>query len=101
MGCDNCEALERKISELERDNAALRHQLHKYADELEKRQNTNWLVNELMRRCPHNRMGLYELVVYQEPKRVTDWLCITNNEPLQRVRLNEIKVCFYLQNFEK
>lgn len=101
MNCNTCEELKRKISELQRDNAELRHQLHKYAEELQKHQNTYWLVEELIRRCPHNRMNLAELVVYREPQSVPDWQSITNGKPLQRIRLEEIKVCFHFKNFEK
>lgn len=101
MSCNDCEVLERKIAELKRDNAALRHQLHKYADELEKRQNTIWLVEELLRRCPHRTMNLAELVAYRPPEIVPDWQEITKDEPLRRIRLEEIKVCFYFNRFNK
>ena len=37
MSCD-CERLKQTIKELQKDNAALRHRLHKYAEELEMRQ---------------------------------------------------------------
>ncbi|MBQ7396073.1 MAG: hypothetical protein IJW08_06010 [Lentisphaeria bacterium] len=102
MSCD-CEKLKEKIKDLERDNAILRHQLHKYADELEMRQNTAWMVEELIRRCPRRESNLAELVAYTKPETVVDWeeIEITDNRPLQRIQLEEIRVCFYFNRFSK
>ena len=103
MSCDNCERLEKKIKELKRDNAALRHQLHRYANELEMRQNTAWMVEELIRRCPRREMNLAELVAYKKPEMFPDWeeIEIRDNEPLQRIQLEEIRVCFHFNRFRK
>lgn len=103
MSCD-CKILEKKIKELQRDNAALRHQLHKYAEELAMRQNTAWMVEELIRRCPRRESNLAELVAYTKPEMVPDcWeeIKIGDNEPLQRIQLEEIRVCFYFNRFRK
>ena len=102
MSCD-CERFKKHIAELQRDNAALRHQLHKYAEELEMRQNTIWMVEELIRRCPHRESNLAELVAYMKPEMVPDWeeIEITNNYPLQRIQLEEIRVCFHFNRFRK
>lgn len=102
MGC-NCKILEEKIKELQRDNAVLRHQLHKYAEELEIRQNTIWMVKELIRRCPRREMNLAELVAYTKPEMIPDWqeIVIRDNEPLQRIQLEEIRVCFHFNRFRK
>lgn len=101
MSCDACELLKNKISVIQRENAALRHQLHRYAEELEKRQNTSWLVEELIRRCPRKEVNLAELVVYRPPEAVPDWQEITENGPLQRIHLEEITVRFLFNNFRK
>lgn len=102
MSC-NCKNLEEKIKELERDNAALRQRLHKCAEELEMRQNTAWLVEELIRRCPRREMNIAELVAYTKPEMIPDWreIEIRNNEPLQRIQLEEIRVCFHFNRFRK
>lgn len=102
MSCD-CERLEKKIKELQRDNALLRHQLHKYAEELEIRQSTIWMVEELIRRCPRKESSHAELVAYKKPETVPDWreIEIRDNEPLQRIKLEEIRVCFYFNRFRK
>lgn len=102
MSCD-CEHLREKIKELERDNAALRYQLHEYANELEMRQNTAWLVEELIQRCPRRETNLAELVTYKKPEMFPDWteIEIRNNEPLQRIQLEKIRVCFYFNKFRK
>lgn len=102
MSCD-CEHLKKQIAELQRDNAELRHQLHKYAEELEMRQNTIWMVEELIRRCPHKDSNLAELVAYKKPEMFPDWeeIEIRDNEPLQRIQLEEIRVCFYFNRFRK
>lgn len=102
MSCD-CERLREKIKELERDNAALRYQLREYANELETRQNTAWLVEELIRRCPRRESNLAELVTYTKPEMFPDWteIEIRDNEPLQRIQLEEIRVCFYFNRFRK
>ena len=102
MSC-NCELLKKEIAELKRDNDSLRNQLHKYADELEKRQNTAWMVEELIRRCPRRGFNLAELISYQKPERIPDWreIEITNDCPLQKIQLEEIRVCFYFNRFRK
>ena len=102
MSCD-CERLKKMIKELQKDNAELRHQLHKYAEELEMRQNTAWMVEELIRRCPRREMNIAELVAYKKPEMVPDWreIEIRDNQPLQRIQLEEIRVCFYFNRFRK
>lgn len=102
MSCD-CERFKKLIAELQRDNAALRHELRKYAEELEIRQNTAWMVEELIRRCPRRESNLAELVAYTKPEMVPDWeeIKITNDYPLKRIQLEEIRVCFHFNRFRK
>lgn len=102
MSCD-CERLKDRIKALEWDNASLRHMLHKYAEDLEMRQNTAWMVEELIRRCPRRDSGFAELVAYTKPEIYPDWeeAEIRDDAPLQRIQLEEIKVCFYFNRFRK
>lgn len=92
----------REIARLQKENSVLREQLYKYADELVSHQNTNWLVQELMKRCRRKESNFSELVVYQEPKEVYDWtMTIQPGVAPHRIKLEEVKVCFYYSRFEQ
>ena len=91
----------KKLAQLLQENSALRHQLHEYATKLVECQNTNWLVQELLKRCSRKDSGFAEIIVYQYPKHEIDYMSIINDEPQQRISLEEIKVCFYFNCFKK